>query len=80
MPGLVVNNGDYQITARQPISRHLNGRIQSLNSIGYNSRRFFAGINIEGDGYWIRVAENQRVQVSQGSASIFVGYRFRKKN
>ncbi|MGB1003758.1 MAG: DUF4421 family protein [Salibacteraceae bacterium] len=80
LPGLILNNGDHSISNRVPTSRHFNGRIQSLNSIGYNSRRFFAGINIEGDGYWIRVADKQRVEVGQGSGSIFVGYRFRNKN
>lgn len=80
MPGLILNNGDFSVDNREPLSRHLNGRIQSLNSIGYNSRRFFAGINVEGDGYWIRVADKQRIEVSQGSASVFVGYRFRNKN
>ena len=77
IPGLVYNNGDYSITARQELPRQLNGQIKSMNSLGYNSRRFFTGVTFETEGYWIKISEKQRTEVSHGSASIFVGYRFK---
>ena len=80
IPGLVFNNGDYSVTQRESIPQQLNGRLKSMNSIGYNSRRFFTGITFEVEGYWIKLAKQQRVETSHGSGSLFVGYRFKNKN
>lgn len=79
IPGLIFNNGDYSVNRLQSIPRQVNGRVKSLNSLGYNSRRIFAGITYEIDGYWIKLADNQRTEVSHGSGSLFIGYRFKSK-
>ncbi len=80
IPGLLYNNGDYSVTTRKPIPKQLNGRIKTMNSIGYNARRFFTGVTFEAEGFWIKIADNQTAKISHGSASVFVGYRFKKKN
>ncbi|MFT4752821.1 MAG: hypothetical protein ACI9GM_000846 [Salibacteraceae bacterium] len=77
IPGLIYNNGDYSVTTREAIPRQINGRIKSMNSLGYNARRFFTGVTFVAEGYWIKIAKNQRAEVSHGSASVFVGYRFK---
>ena len=80
IPGVIYNNGDYSVDARVELPRQLNGRIKTMNSIGYNSRRFFTGINFEAEGYWIKIDDKQRAEISHGSGSFFVGYRFKNKN
>lgn len=80
IPGLIYNNGDFSVNAREEIPRQLNGRVKSMNSIGYNARRFFAGFTFEAEGYWIKIADHQRAEISHGSGALFVGYRFRNKN
>lgn len=79
IPGLIYNNGDYSNITRQPLPRQLNTRVKTMNSLGYNARRFFTGITFEAEGYWIKIADNQRTEITHGSAAVFVGYRFKKK-
>jgi hypothetical protein len=80
IPGLVYNNGDFSVDARQPLPRQINGRIKSMSTLGYNARRFFTGITFDAEGYWVKIADNQRAEISHGSGSLFVGYRFKNKN
>jgi hypothetical protein len=79
IPGLIYNNGDYSVDGLLLIPRQFNGRIKTMNSLGYNSRRFFAGLTFEFEAYWIKLADHQRTEVGHGSGSLFVGYRFKKK-
>ena len=80
IPGVIYNNGDYAINERKSIPTQFNARLKTMNSIGYNSRRFFTGLTFEGEGYWIKIADNQRTEITHGLASVFVGYRFKGKN
>ena len=77
IPGLNYNAGDYYNDARHDLPTQINVKLNTMNAIGYNGRRFFAGLNFLSDGYWIKIADKLNVEVGHGSASVFVGYRFK---
>lgn len=79
IPGLNYNAGDYFDGARHNLPTQINVKLNTMNAIGYNGRRFFAGLNFLSDGYWIKIADKMNVEVGHGSTSVFVGYRFKGK-
>jgi hypothetical protein len=79
MPGVAISKGDYQRTYRQPYRIHVPLVINSMNAIGYNGRRFFAGLHFIGEGTSVRIDKKLRVYLGHGKTKFFVGYRFGKK-
>ena len=75
-PGLGLNIGDYQTEFRDPLNTHLFLGIRTLNSIGYNTRKIFGGIQLLGDTYNIRIDNKLKTEVGHGKATLFIGYRF----
>lgn len=51
-------------------------RAMGRAGLGYNSSRFFAGINGVADVYNIPLGKNEHLNYSVGSASVYLGYHF----
>ncbi len=75
-PGIGINMGDYQTVFRERFMTHMFLGLRSMNSIGYNARRFFGGVQLVGDAYNIRIDKKLATQVGHGNFKFFVGYRF----
>ncbi len=75
-PGIGVNMGDSQTEFRETFKTHMFLGLRSMNSVGYNARRFFGGVQLIGDAYNIRIDKNLITQVGNGNIKFFVGYRF----
>jgi hypothetical protein len=50
-----------------------------MSSIGYNSPKFFVGIQLTGDNYWYRMMDDLRLNQGQGKLKLNIGYRFGQK-
>jgi hypothetical protein len=50
-----------------------------MNAVGYNARKFYAGIQLTGDFNNLYLAKRQSVLFSNGNLKFFVGYRFIRK-
>lgn len=79
IPGINVNSGDYFNTERKYISLNVHGKLSSMNAIGYNGRRFHAGINFSIDAYFSKLEEKMFAEIGHGKFGFFIGYRFAKK-
>lgn len=77
IPGLGINIGDYKTDFRQPYDTHIYVGLKTMNSIGYNSKRIFGGIQFTGDLSRTRIEKQLHLRTGHGKAKIFVGYRFR---
>lgn len=80
IPGLNINSGDYFTEARNYISPNVNLKLNSMNAIGYNGRRFFAGFQFLVDSYISRLEKKLTTEIGYGKFSFFVGYRFKRKS
>ena len=78
IPGLILNYGDYSLEKRRNLPTALNFSISSLNSIGYNGEKFFAGFSYIFNNYFVTIDSYAQVLVGSGKMSAFVGYRFGK--
>jgi len=81
IPGLVISSGDYlaQSKTREFIHLNLRVKLNTMNAIGYNGRRFFTGLSFVADTEYLRIEKESNIEVGHGVASFFVGYRFGKK-
>jgi len=79
IPGLNLSFGDYHTTQRHYINPNFNLKIISMNSIGYNGRKFFTGFHLVGDAFFSRIGKKLSVEAGHGKASVFVGYRFGRR-
>lgn len=79
IPGINLNSGDYLTEARNMISPNFNFKLNTMNAIGYNGRKFFTGIHFLADGFFSRVDKKLTAEIGHGKASFFVGYRFGRK-
>jgi hypothetical protein len=79
IPGININSGDYFADSRNTISLNANFKLNSMNAIGYNGRRFFAGFNFLSDSYFSRIGKKLSAEIGHGKVSFFVGYRFGRK-
>lgn len=79
IPGLNINGGDYFTTTRSYVSPNVNLKLNSMNAIGYNGRKFFAGFSLVADGIFSRIRKKLSVEIGHGKLNAFVGYRFGKK-
>jgi hypothetical protein len=79
IPGLNVTGGDYYTVKRNYNSASVNLKLNSLNAIGYNSTKFFTGIQFFSDTYFSRLEKKLSAEIGHGKLSLFVGYRFGKQ-
>ena len=79
IPGLNFNLGDTKTQEREFFKWNVSYKIKTMNAIGYNSSRFFGGIQIVGDVNNISLKNKLSTQFSNGSIKLFIGYRFKKK-
>ena len=76
IPGMVFNYGDYYLNQITELPSGFNLSVRSMNSLGYNGDRFFAGASIIFDNFFASIDTRQRVEMGSGKISAFVGYRF----
>lgn len=79
IPGINLNGGDYFTSTRNYVSPNVNLKINSMNAIGYNGRKFFAGFSLVADGFFSKLEKKLSVEIGHGKLNVFVGYRFGKK-
>lgn len=79
IPGLNFNAGDYYNDSREYIVLNVHAKLNSMNAIGYNGRRFHTGVNLTTDIYFSRLEEKLFAEIGHGKFSVFVGYRFARK-
>lgn len=80
IPGLNLNAGDYYTDDRNDLKINANFKLNSMNAIGYNGRRFFAGLHVFVDSYFTKIEKKLSAEIGHGKSSIFVGYRFKKRS
>jgi hypothetical protein len=79
IPGINFNAGDYfdeSTEQRRIIPLNAHAKITSLNSIGYNGRKFFGGLTFTLDATFARMASQLTETTGRGMINLFVGYRF----
>ena len=79
IPGININGGDFFDESEQkrkvvPLNAHF--KINSLNSIGYNGRKYFGGLSLIFDASYARLANNLTSVTGRGVINLFVGIRF----
>jgi hypothetical protein len=79
IPGLNFNLGDSKAETREVLKWNVSYKIKSMNAIGYSVKKFFAGIQLQGDLNNIRLAKKLNTLYSNGSLKLIFGYRFVKK-
>ena len=79
IPGININSGDYFSTSRNYISPNIHLKLNTMNAVGYNGRKFFAGFHFLSDSYFSRIEKKLTAEIGHGKASFFVGYRFGRK-
>lgn len=79
IPGIHFYSGDYSTPNIKQIDPALNLSLISMNSLGYNGRRFFGGFNFSYNGAFMKVQQNLFTEIGYGKLSAFVGYRFKNK-
>jgi hypothetical protein len=76
IPGIALNVGDSKTDFKQPFNNHVSVGLSTTNAIGYNSERFFWGIQAIGDLYNVRIDKKQYLKQGHGKFKFYVGYRF----
>ena len=79
IPGINFNLGDSRADQREAINWNISYKIKSMNSLGYNGKRFFTGFHIVGDWNNIRLDKKLKTMFTNGNLKFFVGYRFRNR-
>ena len=76
IPGLNFNLGDSRAEERNIFRWNVSYKIKTMNALGYNARKFYAGLQLVGDFNNVYIAKKQSVLFSVGNLRFFVGYRF----
>ena len=79
IPGVALSAGDFQVEERESIGIFPSFNIRTMNSMGYNARRIYVGLQFEGDVYSARMDKKANVGIGHGRGKIFIGYRFKRK-
>jgi hypothetical protein len=81
IPGINFNYGDYRPEGQSRVYKPFNVRFKffTMNSIGYNGRRFFAGFQLLGDTDYLQLDHKLNLETGNGQIVFFVGYRFGKR-
>lgn len=80
IPGLGMNLGDFKSDYKEPFQTQLTTGFSIMSSIGYNSAKFFGGIQFTADNYWYRMLDDLKLNQGQGKIKLNIGYRFGIKN
>ena len=76
IPGIGINFGDYKTDYRKPYDTHLYLGFKTMNSIGYNSKKYFGGFQFTSDFFRTKIEKQLNIQTGHGKAKVFFGYRF----
>jgi len=79
IPGVALSAGDYQVDTREMIGLFPSLNIRTMNSMGYNARSIYVGLQFEGDVYSARIDKAANVGIAHSKGKIFFGYRFKRK-
>jgi hypothetical protein len=81
IPGINLNAGDFLTVDKPREYQNINVRFKffSMNSIGYNGRKFFGGIQLITESDFLQLAKKFNLEAGNGQFNLFVGYRFGKK-
>jgi hypothetical protein len=77
IPGLGVKSGDYRIDKLVPIESSFMFRTKTMNAFGYNSRRFFLGLQLVANHIYMPLESDLKCSILEGRISMYVGYRFK---
>lgn len=80
IPGLNFNLGDSRAEESNKIKWNVSYKIKTMNALGYNAGKYFAGIRLAGDFNNLYLAKKQSLLFSNGNLKFFLGYRFLSKN
>ena len=76
IPEIGVNIGDYQANYRTQFDRHISFGYKTMSALGYNSERFYTGLQVIGESFNINLDDQYKMWVGNGKAKFFIGYRF----
>ncbi|MGB0403991.1 MAG: DUF4421 family protein [Salibacteraceae bacterium] len=79
IPGIHFYFGDYSNPDLKSLNSNVNVKLISMNSLGYNGRRVFGGVNFSYNGMLVGAEKKLYNQLAFGKLSVFVGYRFKSK-
>jgi hypothetical protein len=79
IPGVALSAGDYRVDKRELIGLFPSFNIKTMNSIGYNARRIYAGVQFEGDLSRARIDKKAVTGIAHVKGRLFIGYRFKRK-
>lgn len=79
IPGFVLMAGDYKIEDREFLDLRASLKFNTLNSLGYSSRRFYTGIHFGNSFYLTKVDKKAGIEVGYMKLKLFAGFRLRKK-
>jgi hypothetical protein len=79
IPGIALSGGDYQVENRESMGLFPSANIRTMNSMGYNARRIYVGLQFEGDIFSARIDKKANVGIDHAKGRIFIGYRFKRK-
>lgn len=76
IPGMGISNGDYWAGERTRMKSAFTLRLKTMNAIGYNGIRFFAGLQLIAGINYIPLEKELKGSIVEGKSALFVGYRF----
>lgn len=80
IPGLAFNAGDFSLDNKiEPFGILVSPRLKTMNAIGYNKRKFYAGITIQSAWNFTWLDKKALVETGTGKGKIFIGYRIKGK-
>ena len=76
IPGVGFNTGNFDATERNQLPPKFNFNLVSMNAIGYNSDRFFVGLQLIINSNYLKLGKKTGTEMGFGKGGLFVGYRF----
>ena len=79
IPGLSFTAGDYATENRVPRNFHLSGMTKTIFALGYNSKRFFGGLQLMADFDLYRLEKQMHLISGHGKSKFYIGYRIKRR-
>ena len=79
IPGIVLVAGDYKVDEREFLDLRASLKFSTMNSLGYNSRRFYAGLQFTNSFFLTKIVDKSGIKDGYMKLKIFAGFRVRKK-
>lgn len=76
IPGMNLTYGDRKVESKELINWRLSYKLKTMNAIGYNSRKFFTGLQLVSDINNINLEKKHDTFFTNGSLKLYLGYRF----